>query len=84
MCDELYGRVEKGFRLGLRAMRLAYKDTFTRRPVIILAPVESFLKEFGFKLMPELEKEKWVRRPFVPKKKTEAPPSAALPRVKAK
>jgi len=67
MCDELYGRVEKGFRLGLRAVRLAYKDTFTRRPVTILASVKSFLKEFGFKLTPELEKEKWVRRPFVPK-----------------
>jgi RluA family pseudouridine synthase len=72
MCDELYGRVEKGFRLGLRAVRLAYKDTFTRRPVTIIAPVESFLKEFGFKLTLELEKEKWVRRPFVPKEKTAA------------
>jgi RluA family pseudouridine synthase len=66
MCDELYGRVEKGFRLGLRAVRLAYKNTFTRRPVNILAPVELFLKEFGFKLTPELAKEKWAaqqRRP---------------------
>jgi 23S rRNA-/tRNA-specific pseudouridylate synthase len=72
MCDELYGRVEKGFRLGLRAVRLAYKDTFTRRPVNIIAPAEFFLKEFGFKLTPELEKEKCVRRPFVPKEKTEA------------
>ena len=69
MCDELYGRVEKGFRLGLRAVRLAYKDTFTRRPVNIIAPAESFLKEFGFKLTPELEQAKWVRRPFVPKEK---------------
>jgi 23S rRNA pseudouridine1911/1915/1917 synthase len=49
MCDELYGRVEKGFRLGLRAVRLAYKDPFTRRPVNILAPAENFLREFGFK-----------------------------------
>lgn len=49
MCDEIYGRVEKGFRLGLRAVRLAYKDTFTRRPVKILAPTEAFLNEFGFK-----------------------------------
>ena len=69
MCDELYGRVEKGFRLGLRALRLAYQDTFTRRFVNILAPAESFLKEFGFKLTPELEKEKWMRRPFMPKTK---------------
>jgi 23S rRNA-/tRNA-specific pseudouridylate synthase len=70
MCDELYGRVEKGFRLGLRAVRLAYKDTFMRRPVTILAPVESFLKEFGFKLTPELEKEKWVRQRHVAKPAT--------------
>jgi len=69
VCDELYGRVERGFRLGLRAVRLAYKDTFTRRPVTILAPVESFLKEFGFKLTTELQSAKWVRHPFVPKEK---------------
>ena len=79
MCDEIYGRVEKGFRLGLRAVRLAYKDTFTRRLVTILAPTENFLKEFGFKLTPELQKEKWVRRAFVPKDKgqVEKPPLAA-------
>ena len=47
MCDELYGKVEKGYRLGLRAVKLAYKDPFTRRPVEIRAPVERFLKEFG-------------------------------------
>jgi 23S rRNA pseudouridine1911/1915/1917 synthase len=69
MCDELYGRVEKGFRLGLRAVRLAYKDTFTRKPVNIIAPVENFLKEFGFTLTPELQQAKWVRRSFVPKEK---------------
>ncbi|HZI31606.1 MAG TPA: RNA pseudouridine synthase [Candidatus Binatia bacterium] len=66
MCDEIYGRVEKGFRLGLRAVRLAYKDTFTRRPVDIIAPAEGFLKEFGFVLTPELTAEKWAtqqRRP---------------------
>ncbi len=68
MCDELYGRVEKGFRLGLRAVRLAYQDTFTRRPVSILAPAETFLKEFGFKLTPELEKEKWTAHPRRPVK----------------
>jgi 23S rRNA-/tRNA-specific pseudouridylate synthase len=67
MCDEIYGRVEKGFRLGLRAVRLAYKDTFTRRPITILASLENFLKEFGFKLTPELGKEKWVRRSFLKK-----------------
>jgi RluA family pseudouridine synthase len=82
VCDELYGRVEKGLRLGLRAVRLAYKDTFTRRPVNILAPAENFLKEFDFKLTPELQQEKWAQRPFVPKEKGRGgnPPP---PRVKA-
>lgn len=66
-CDELYGHVEKGFRLGLRAVRLAYKDTFTRRPVNIVAAAEAFLKEFRFELTPELAAEKWAtqqRRPI--------------------
>lgn len=66
VCDELYGRVEKGYRLGLRAVRLAYKDTFTRRPVNIIASAEDFLKEFGFVMTPELAAEKWAmqqRRP---------------------
>ena len=69
MCDEFYGHVEKGFRLGLRAVCLAYKDTFSRRPVSIIAPAEGFLREFGLKLTPELLQSKWVRRPFVPKEK---------------
>lgn len=69
MCDELYGRVEKGFRLGLRAVRLAYKDPFTRRPVNIIAPAENFLKEFGFGMIPELQQAKWIRHPFVSKEK---------------
>ncbi len=69
MCDELYGRVEKGYRLGLRAVRLAYKDTFTRRPVNIIAPTESFLKEFGFAITPELAMANWIRRPRVPNEK---------------
>jgi hypothetical protein len=61
--------VQKGYRLGLRAVRLAYKDTFTRKFVDILAPVENFLKEYGFTLSKELQQSKWVRRPFVPKEK---------------
>ena len=65
MCDELYGRVEAGFRLGLRAVRLAYKDTFTRRPVNIIAPAENFLREYGFMLSEEQRKEKWSYRPPV-------------------
>jgi 23S rRNA pseudouridine1911/1915/1917 synthase len=48
LCDELYGRVMKGFRLGLRAVRLAYFDPFTKRRVEIHAPAENFLKEYGF------------------------------------
>ena len=41
------GRV-RGFPLGLRAVRLAYVDPFTKRRVDIHAPTEAFLKEFGF------------------------------------
>jgi len=63
VCDELYGRIQKGYRLGLRAVRLAYKDTFTRRPVNIVAPAESFLKEYGFTLSAEQRQEKWSYRP---------------------
>jgi RluA family pseudouridine synthase len=46
--DELYGRLENDLPLGLRAVRLAYVDPFTKRPVEIRAPTEGFLKEFGF------------------------------------
>jgi len=46
--DELYGRAEKGVELGLRAVRLAYSDPFTRRRVEISAPIEKFCAEFGF------------------------------------
>ncbi len=46
--DELYGRLENDLPLGLRAVRLAYTDPFTRRPVEIHAPAEKFLKGFGF------------------------------------
>jgi hypothetical protein len=63
VCDELYGRVQKNFRLGLRAVRLAYQDTFTRRPINIIAPAESFLREYGFTLSAEQRKEKWSYRP---------------------
>ncbi|HSY17085.1 MAG TPA: RNA pseudouridine synthase [Candidatus Acidoferrales bacterium] len=84
MCDEIYGRVEKGFRLGLRAVRLAYKDTFTRRPVSIIASAENFLKEFGFKMSPELQSAKWVRPRFIPKEEKgqgTKPPLAAAKRA---
>ena len=46
--DELYGRPERGVELGLRAVRLAYRDPFTRRQVEIRAPIESFCREYGF------------------------------------
>jgi len=46
--DELYGRVDSKLELGLRAVRLAYADPFTRRRVDIHAPTEEFLREYGF------------------------------------
>ena len=46
--DELYGKLEGNLPLGLRAVRLAYVDPFTKRPVEIRAPTEPFLKEYGF------------------------------------
>ena len=46
--DELYGRANKGFELGLRAVRLAYTDPFTRQRVEIRAPAEEFCREYGF------------------------------------
>lgn len=47
VADELYGRQEDA-AMGLRAVGLAYNDPFSRRPVAIRAPVEEFLKYFGF------------------------------------
>lgn len=46
--DDIYGRREAGGRLGLRAVRLAFPDPFTRRRVEIRAPVEGFCREYGF------------------------------------
>lgn len=48
--DEWYGpRPGKdGFKLGLRAVRLAYADPFTRRRVDIRAPLDQFTREYGF------------------------------------
>lgn len=46
--DDLYGRVERGVELGLRAVRLAYQDPFTRRRIEIRASVDAFCKEYGF------------------------------------
>ena len=47
VADELYGNPEDAL-MGLRAVGLAYRDPFTGRPVTIRAPVEEFLKYFGF------------------------------------
>jgi 23S rRNA-/tRNA-specific pseudouridylate synthase len=59
--DELYGKSERaptaqrrGTRattnLGLRAIALAYFDPFVRRRVEIRAPMETFVREYGFEL----------------------------------
>jgi 23S rRNA pseudouridine1911/1915/1917 synthase len=50
--DELYGKREGKLPLGLRAKQLAYSDPFTKRRVEIRAPMEEFLKEFGFASSP--------------------------------
>lgn len=46
--DDIYGRLEHGYELGLRAVRLVYSDPFTRRPVDIRAGTDGFLDEYGF------------------------------------
>lgn len=44
--DELYGK--RGEEMALRSIGLACRDPFTRRPIAIRAPVEGFLKSWGF------------------------------------
>jgi 23S rRNA pseudouridine1911/1915/1917 synthase len=53
--DELYSspQAKDDSRMGLRAVRLAYTDPFTRRPVDIRAPFDQFVRAFGFDV-PEL------------------------------
>ena len=46
--DDIYGRGRDRYKLGLRAVRLAFADPFTRRPIEIRAPVEGFCREYGF------------------------------------
>lgn len=46
--DELYGKLERGVELGLRAVQLAFQDPFTRRRIEIRAPIEKFCQEYGF------------------------------------
>jgi len=50
--DELYGRQTGKLEFGLRAVRLAYTDPFTKKRVEIHAPTEKFLKEYGFEAKP--------------------------------
>jgi hypothetical protein len=44
----LYGQRDKKLPLGLRAVRLAFVNPFTKKHVDIRAPREPFLAEFGF------------------------------------
>jgi 23S rRNA pseudouridine1911/1915/1917 synthase len=46
--DDIYGRGRDRCRLGLRAVRLAFADPFTRRRIDIRAPIEGFCREYGF------------------------------------
>ena len=50
--DELYGLQppKHGEFLGLRAVRLSYRDPFTRRTVDISAPMDNFVRQQGFSL----------------------------------
>ena len=50
--DDLYGATatQSRWNLGLRAVALEYKDPFTARPIRIRAPVEPFVREYGFEL----------------------------------
>lgn len=60
MGDDLYGSfpgtervrpvAERPANLGLRAVRLSYQDPFTGRRVQICAPIEPFVREYGFAL----------------------------------
>lgn len=44
------GRSARRTEMGLRAVSLSYQDPFTKRRVVIQAPTEEFLREFGFTL----------------------------------
>ncbi len=55
--DELYGRQIGKLEFGLRAVRLAYRDPFTKKPVEILAGTKYFLRDYGFTFVPAPHKE---------------------------
>jgi 23S rRNA pseudouridine1911/1915/1917 synthase len=48
--DVLYGKMRAGERapMALRAIELSYPDPFQRKQVLIQAPADGFLKQFGF------------------------------------
>lgn len=46
--DELYGTLRGNLPLGLRAVRMGYTDPYTKKRVEIHAPVENFLRQYGF------------------------------------
>jgi len=46
--DDLYSADRDESELGLRAVRLAYLDPFTRRRVEIRAPLDLFCRDYGF------------------------------------
>jgi 23S rRNA pseudouridine1911/1915/1917 synthase len=62
--DELYGRRDDG-GLGLRAIRLEFRDPFTRRPICIDAPVKDFCWNYGFRV-PDRVRELAARRDTAP------------------
>jgi 23S rRNA pseudouridine1911/1915/1917 synthase len=49
--DELYGRSDR-LGLGLRSIRLAFRDPFSGKPICIEAPVEAWCERFGFRPEP--------------------------------
>src|SRR5205814_7227989 len=52
--DELYGAsAKKKMQFGLRAVELCYVDPFLRRRIEIQAPVEKFVREYGFEIPKE-------------------------------
>jgi RluA family pseudouridine synthase len=48
--DELYGRPGEKEPLALRAVALAYADPFTKMRVRVRAPVEEFVRAYGFEV----------------------------------
>lgn len=54
MGDELYGvsDLRAAVPLALRAVSVAYRDPFTKKPVKITAPTDEFLREYGFDIAP--------------------------------